>query len=179
MLCRRGEAGGGGPRALWGLWRVGTGSTALRVWGSGWRPGHHCPSLASREAHVVLRGPLPHARPGQPACPDRGVLAPRFGRRFEAPLLWQSIVMTGAMLLMLKLCTEVRAASELSARRHFFAGWLSRRWGEAARCTCKPACVAGGVRVLGPHTFRAAFPGGRRGLWPLAQAGTVAVISIF
>ncbi|XP_039695062.1 solute carrier family 66 member 2 isoform X2 [Pteropus medius] len=45
-----------------------------------------------------------------------------FGRRFEAPLLWQSIVMTGAMLLMLKLCTEVRAASELSARRHFFAG---------------------------------------------------------
>lgn len=44
-----------------------------------------------------------------------------FGRRFEAPLLWQSIVMTGAMLLMLKLCTEVRAASELSARRHFFA----------------------------------------------------------
>nr|KAF6423433.1 hypothetical protein HJG63_015815 [Rousettus aegyptiacus] len=44
-----------------------------------------------------------------------------FGRRFEAPLLWQSIVMTGTMLLMLKLCTEVRVASELSARRRFFA----------------------------------------------------------
>ncbi|XP_039695093.1 solute carrier family 66 member 2 isoform X6 [Pteropus medius] len=56
-----------------------------------------------------------------------------FGRRFEAPLLWQSIVMTGAMLLMLKLCTEVRAASELSARRHFFA---ASRW-----CSCGRAAT--------------------------------------
>ncbi|ELV11937.1 PQ-loop repeat-containing protein 1 [Tupaia chinensis] len=44
-----------------------------------------------------------------------------FGRHFEAPLLWQSVVMTLAMLLMLKLCTDVRAASELSARRRAFA----------------------------------------------------------
>ncbi|KAG8504346.1 PQ-loop repeat-containing protein 1 [Galemys pyrenaicus] len=44
-----------------------------------------------------------------------------FGRRFESPLLWQSVVMILAMLLMLRLCTEVRVASELSARRRCFA----------------------------------------------------------
>ncbi|XP_037364281.1 solute carrier family 66 member 2 isoform X2 [Talpa occidentalis] len=49
-----------------------------------------------------------------------------FGRRFESPLLWQSVVMILAMLLMLRLCTEVRVASELSARRRCFAA--SRWW---------------------------------------------------
>ncbi|XP_049637739.1 solute carrier family 66 member 2 isoform X1 [Suncus etruscus] len=44
-----------------------------------------------------------------------------FGRHFEAPLLCQSVVMILTMLLMLKLCTEVRVASELSARRRFFS----------------------------------------------------------
>ncbi|XP_054237920.1 solute carrier family 66 member 2 [Indicator indicator] len=43
-----------------------------------------------------------------------------FGRHFEAPLLWQSIIMIITMLLMLKLCTEVRMANELSARRRCF-----------------------------------------------------------
>ncbi|XP_032149689.1 solute carrier family 66 member 2 isoform X3 [Sapajus apella] len=45
----------------------------------------------------------------------------RFGRRFESPLLWQSAIMILTMLLMLKLCTEVRVANELNARRRCFA----------------------------------------------------------
>uniref|UniRef100_A0A9L0JZI9 Solute carrier family 66 member 2 n=1 Tax=Equus asinus TaxID=9793 RepID=A0A9L0JZI9_EQUAS len=44
-----------------------------------------------------------------------------FGRRFESPLLWQSVVMILTMLLMLKLCTEVRVAGELGVKRRFFA----------------------------------------------------------
>ncbi|XP_016881489.1 solute carrier family 66 member 2 isoform X6 [Homo sapiens] len=44
----------------------------------------------------------------------------RFGRRFESPLLWQSAIMILTMLLMLKLCTEVRVANELNARRRSF-----------------------------------------------------------
>nr|XP_027791128.1 solute carrier family 66 member 2 isoform X7 [Marmota flaviventris] len=54
-----------------------------------------------------------------------------FGRRFESPLLWQSIVMTLTMLLMLKLCTEVRVASELNLKRRSFA---ASRW-----CSCGQA----------------------------------------
>lgn len=46
----------------------------------------------------------------------------RFGRHFESPLLWQSIVMILTMLLMLKLCTEVRVANELNVKRRSFAG---------------------------------------------------------
>lgn len=46
----------------------------------------------------------------------------RFGRHFESPLLWQSIVMILTMLLMLKLCTEVRVANELNIKRRSFAG---------------------------------------------------------
>ncbi|XP_053768773.1 solute carrier family 66 member 2 isoform X1 [Desmodus rotundus] len=45
----------------------------------------------------------------------------RFGRHFESPLLWQSIVMIVTMLLMLKLCTEVRVGSELNVKRRIFA----------------------------------------------------------
>ncbi|XP_073925696.1 solute carrier family 66 member 2 isoform X3 [Castor canadensis] len=44
-----------------------------------------------------------------------------FGRHFESPLLWQSIVMILTMLLMLKLCTEVRVANELNIKRRAFA----------------------------------------------------------
>ncbi|XP_053427206.1 solute carrier family 66 member 2 isoform X1 [Nycticebus coucang] len=44
-----------------------------------------------------------------------------FGRRFESPLLWQSVVMITTMLLMLKLCTEVRVANELNIKRRSFA----------------------------------------------------------
>ncbi|XP_074002632.1 solute carrier family 66 member 2 isoform X1 [Numenius arquata] len=44
-----------------------------------------------------------------------------FGRRFESPLLWQSIIMIITMLLMLKLCTEVRVSNELNIKRRSFA----------------------------------------------------------
>lgn len=44
-----------------------------------------------------------------------------FGRHFESPLLWQSIIMILTMLLMLKLCTEVRVANELNVKRRSFA----------------------------------------------------------
>lgn len=54
----------------------------------------------------------------------RALSLPRFGRHFESPLLWQSIVMILTMLLMLKLCTEVRVANELNIKRRSFAG----RW---------------------------------------------------
>ncbi|XP_048662651.1 solute carrier family 66 member 2 isoform X5 [Marmota marmota marmota] len=72
-----------------------------------------------------------------------------FGRRFESPLLWQSIVMTLTMLLMLKLCTEVRVANELNLKRRSFAAgdirdeepkapprrsYLASRW-----CSCGQA----------------------------------------
>ncbi|KAM9307986.1 solute carrier family 66 member 2 [Gastrophryne carolinensis] len=43
-----------------------------------------------------------------------------FGRHFESPLLWQSIIMIATMLLMLKLCTEVRVAGDLSTKRRSF-----------------------------------------------------------
>ncbi|XP_074060803.1 solute carrier family 66 member 2 isoform X2 [Macrotis lagotis] len=58
-----------------------------------------------------------------------------FGRHFESPLLWQSIVMIFTMLLMLKLCTEVRVTNELNLKRRSFAvlsqdtdGILHRRY---------------------------------------------------
>ncbi|XP_060167152.1 solute carrier family 66 member 2 isoform X6 [Globicephala melas] len=53
-----------------------------------------------------------------------------FGRRFEAPLLWQSVVMILTMLLMLKLCTEVRVANELNLKRRVFA---ASRWSSCGR----------------------------------------------
>ncbi|KAE8598135.1 hypothetical protein XENTR_v10016736 [Xenopus tropicalis] len=43
-----------------------------------------------------------------------------FGHHFESPLLWQSIIMIVTMLLMLKLCTEVRVANELNPKRRSF-----------------------------------------------------------
>ncbi|XP_065149471.1 solute carrier family 66 member 2 isoform X3 [Paramisgurnus dabryanus] len=44
----------------------------------------------------------------------------RFGRYFETPLLWQSIIMITTMLVMLNLCTNVRMATELSTKRRSF-----------------------------------------------------------
>lgn len=43
-----------------------------------------------------------------------------FGRYFETPLLWQSIVMIATMLIMLDLCTNVRVATELQTKRRSF-----------------------------------------------------------
>ncbi|XP_030067831.1 solute carrier family 66 member 2 isoform X3 [Microcaecilia unicolor] len=44
-----------------------------------------------------------------------------FGRHFESPLLWQSMIMIVTMLLMLKLCTEVRVLNEVNTKRCSFS----------------------------------------------------------
>ncbi|KAK7139010.1 hypothetical protein R3I93_016205 [Phoxinus phoxinus] len=44
----------------------------------------------------------------------------RFGRYFETPLLWQSIIMIITMLIMLNLCTSVRMVTELNTKRRSF-----------------------------------------------------------
>uniref|UniRef100_A0A672SRL6 Solute carrier family 66 member 2 n=1 Tax=Sinocyclocheilus grahami TaxID=75366 RepID=A0A672SRL6_SINGR len=44
----------------------------------------------------------------------------RFGRYFETPLLWQSIIMIITMLIMLNLCTSIRMATELNTKRRSF-----------------------------------------------------------
>lgn len=46
----------------------------------------------------------------------------RFGRYFETPLLWQSIIMIITMLIMLNLCTSVRMATELNTKCRSFTG---------------------------------------------------------
>uniref|UniRef100_A0A8C8CFG7 Solute carrier family 66 member 2 n=1 Tax=Oncorhynchus tshawytscha TaxID=74940 RepID=A0A8C8CFG7_ONCTS len=52
----------------------------------------------------------------------------RFGRYFETPLLWQSMVVIATMLIMLDLCTNVRVATELQTKKrsftcHHFWSW--------------------------------------------------------
>ncbi|XP_066103614.1 solute carrier family 66 member 2 isoform X3 [Saccopteryx bilineata] len=77
-----------------------------------------------------------------------------FGRRFESPLLWQSIVMTATMLLMLKLCTDVRAANELSIRRRCFADldphyfWHWSTFADYLQCVLAFTGVAGYITYL-------------------------------
>uniref|UniRef100_A0A6J0SLM4 Solute carrier family 66 member 2 n=1 Tax=Pogona vitticeps TaxID=103695 RepID=A0A6J0SLM4_9SAUR len=44
-----------------------------------------------------------------------------FGRHFESPLVLQSIIMITTMLLMLKLCTEVRVTNDLNVKRRSFS----------------------------------------------------------
>ncbi|XP_077916272.1 solute carrier family 66 member 2 isoform X3 [Halichoerus grypus] len=80
-----------------------------------------------------------------------------FGRHFESPLLWQSIVMILTMLLMLKLCTEVRVTNELNVKRRFFAAadnkdeeikvpprrsYLGTKAGTSARSEIRPLAVS-------------------------------------
>ncbi|XP_067268188.1 solute carrier family 66 member 2 isoform X1 [Chanodichthys erythropterus] len=50
----------------------------------------------------------------------------RFGRYFETPLLWQSIIMIITMLIMLSLCTNVRMATELNTKRRSFTATDSK-----------------------------------------------------
>uniref|UniRef100_A0A5F9CWW1 Solute carrier family 66 member 2 n=1 Tax=Oryctolagus cuniculus TaxID=9986 RepID=A0A5F9CWW1_RABIT len=79
---------------------------------------------------------------------------PRFGRRFESPLLWQSIIMILTMLLMLKLCTEVRVANELNIKRRSFADfdprhfWHWSSFGDYVQCVLAFAGVAAYVTYL-------------------------------
>uniref|UniRef100_A0A8C2HEK4 Solute carrier family 66 member 2 n=1 Tax=Cyprinus carpio TaxID=7962 RepID=A0A8C2HEK4_CYPCA len=50
----------------------------------------------------------------------------RFGRFFETPLLWQSVIMIITMLIMLNLCTSVRMATELNTKRRSFTATDSK-----------------------------------------------------
>ncbi|XP_058133917.1 solute carrier family 66 member 2 isoform X2 [Dasypus novemcinctus] len=77
-----------------------------------------------------------------------------FGRRFESPLLWQSVVMLLTMLLMLKLCTEVRVAGELGGKRRSFADfdphhfWHWSCFADYVQCVLVFTGVAGCVTYL-------------------------------
>ncbi|XP_008011898.1 solute carrier family 66 member 2 isoform X2 [Chlorocebus sabaeus] len=77
-----------------------------------------------------------------------------FGRRFESPLLWQSAIMILTMLLMLKLCTEVRVANELNARRRSFADfnphhfWQWNSFSDYVQCVLAFTGVAGYITYL-------------------------------
>ncbi|XP_003926027.1 solute carrier family 66 member 2 isoform X2 [Saimiri boliviensis] len=77
-----------------------------------------------------------------------------FGRRFESPLLWQSAIMILTMLLMLKLCTEVRVANELNARRRGFADfdphhfWQWSSFADYVQCVVAFTGVAGYITYL-------------------------------
>uniref|UniRef100_A0A8C6RVP0 Solute carrier family 66 member 2 n=1 Tax=Nannospalax galili TaxID=1026970 RepID=A0A8C6RVP0_NANGA len=78
----------------------------------------------------------------------------RFGRHFESPLLWQSIVMILTMLLMLKLCTEVRVANELNIKRRSFADfdphhfWHWSSFADYVQCVLAFTGVAGYITYL-------------------------------
>ncbi|XP_019656423.1 solute carrier family 66 member 2 isoform X3 [Ailuropoda melanoleuca] len=84
-----------------------------------------------------------------------------FGRHFESPLLWQSVVMILTMFLMLKLCTDVRVAaadnkdeevkfpprrSYLDFDPHYFWHWSS--FGDYVQCVLAFTGVAGYVTYL-------------------------------
>ncbi|XP_031297558.1 solute carrier family 66 member 2 isoform X3 [Camelus dromedarius] len=77
-----------------------------------------------------------------------------FGRHFESPLLWQSVIMILTMLLMLKLCTEVRTANELNLKRRVFADfdphhfWHWSSFGDYVQCVLAFTGVAGYVTYL-------------------------------
>ncbi|KAJ8403060.1 hypothetical protein AAFF_G00359760 [Aldrovandia affinis] len=78
----------------------------------------------------------------------------RFGRFFETPLLWQSIVMIITMLIMLNLCTNVRVVTELSTKRRSFIDfdwssfWLWSRFVDYLQCVLLFTAVAAYVTYL-------------------------------
>ncbi|KAM9225221.1 solute carrier family 66 member 2 isoform 6-T7 [Trichechus inunguis] len=77
-----------------------------------------------------------------------------FGRHFESPLLWQSIIMILTMLLMLRLCTEVRVTNELNLKRRSFADfdlhhfWRWSSFSDYVQCVLAFSGVAGYVTYL-------------------------------
>uniref|UniRef100_A0A1D5R041 Solute carrier family 66 member 2 n=1 Tax=Macaca mulatta TaxID=9544 RepID=A0A1D5R041_MACMU len=109
-------------------------------------------SLLTQVFPAAGSGPGEAAWVGLP--PDPGVSRCRFGRRFESPLLWQSAIMILTMLLMLKLCTEVRVANELNARRRSFADfdphhfWQWSSFSDYVQCVLAFTGVAGYITYL-------------------------------
>ncbi|XP_072267664.1 solute carrier family 66 member 2 isoform X2 [Pyxicephalus adspersus] len=76
-----------------------------------------------------------------------------FGRRFESPLLWQSIIMIATMLLMLKLCTEVRVASEMNTKRRAFTDFDMNFFWHWSRFTDYMQCVLAFTAAVGYITY--------------------------
>ncbi|XP_026096723.1 PQ-loop repeat-containing protein 1 isoform X3 [Carassius auratus] len=78
----------------------------------------------------------------------------RFGRYFETPLLWQSIIMIMTMLIMLNLCTSVRMATELSTKRRSFSDfdwnyfWSWSRFVDYLQCVLAFTVLAAYVTYL-------------------------------
>ncbi|XP_023830777.1 solute carrier family 66 member 2 isoform X2 [Salvelinus sp. IW2-2015] len=78
----------------------------------------------------------------------------RFGRYFETPLLWQSIVMIATMLIMLNLCTNVRVATELQTKRRSFTDfdwshfWSWSRFVDYLQCVLAFTLLAAYVTYL-------------------------------
>ncbi|KAK1172693.1 solute carrier family 66 member 2-like isoform X2 [Acipenser oxyrinchus oxyrinchus] len=77
-----------------------------------------------------------------------------FGRHFETPLLWQSIIMILTMLIMLRLCTDIRVASELNTKRRAFADfdlkyfWLWSRFMDYLQCVLTFTALAAYITYL-------------------------------
>uniref|UniRef100_A0A8D0KS36 Solute carrier family 66 member 2 n=1 Tax=Strix occidentalis caurina TaxID=311401 RepID=A0A8D0KS36_STROC len=76
-----------------------------------------------------------------------------FGRHFESPLLWQSIIMIITMLLMLKLCTEVRVSNELNIKRRSFADFDLNYFWHWSKFTDYVQCVLTFTGVTGYITY--------------------------
>ncbi|XP_048057844.1 solute carrier family 66 member 2 isoform X3 [Megalobrama amblycephala] len=78
----------------------------------------------------------------------------RFGRYFETPLLWQSIIMIITMLIMLNLCTNVRMATELNTKRRSFTDfdwnyfWFWSRFVDYLQCVLAFTVLAAYVTYL-------------------------------
>lgn len=78
----------------------------------------------------------------------------RFGRYFETPLLWQSIIMIVTMLVMLNLCTNVRVAAELNTKRRSFTDfdwnyfWSWSRFADYLQCVLAFTAVAAYVTYV-------------------------------
>ncbi|KAK9957175.1 hypothetical protein ABG768_011440 [Culter alburnus] len=78
----------------------------------------------------------------------------RFGRYFETPLLWQSIIMIITMLIMLNLCTNVRMATELNTKRRLFTDfdwnyfWFWSRFVDYLQCVLAFTVLAAYVTYL-------------------------------
>ncbi|XP_041739703.1 solute carrier family 66 member 2 isoform X2 [Coregonus clupeaformis] len=78
----------------------------------------------------------------------------RFGRYFETPLLWQSIIMIATMLIMLNLCTNVRVATELQTKRRSFTDfdwshfWSWSRFVDYLQCVMAFTLLAAYITYL-------------------------------
>lgn len=78
----------------------------------------------------------------------------RFGRYFETPLLWQSIIMIATMLVMLNLCTSVRVTAELNTKRRSFTDlewayfWAWSRFVDYVQCVLAFTAVAAYLTYL-------------------------------